>query len=221
MLCQKNSAERVKAELGFGDNRHVISRNQIHEIKRTSKSGSFKGTKISSCKPHRALDYSSEGNGCTYEDSPGIQRNDTISSKTECSKYGSDGGKTHLSSDIRTVQDSSIPGLANVKTEPPNYEEYLTSNVNTLDPMLFRNFVLVKSEVQTAGDGYEDELDHLSLRERMKLLSSRNGSSLYSHRTAECMEKVVPSAVDCRPVVSEPAHTLKVNRSRKRRKTVT
>ncbi|KAI3462168.1 hypothetical protein Pfo_018831 [Paulownia fortunei] len=221
-MVEENSAGTVKGELRFGDQRHMVPGNQIHEIDRTLKSGSSKGTVNSSCKPHHALSHCSRGNISAYTDSLGIQRNDMIfSSEKECFKYESDGGKTLPSGDIRTVQGSDIPSLANIKIEPPNYDGFPSSNVTTLGQMSFRNFVLVKSEVQTAGDAYEDELDHMLLRERMKLLSSSGGPSLDSHQSSKWTSKMFPSALGYRPVASEPAQSLKVNRPRKRRKTVT
>ncbi|KAL7094374.1 hypothetical protein ACP275_11G099800 [Erythranthe tilingii] len=182
-VLEENYAVRAKGELGFGD--------QIHKIDSTSKSLSSRGTRVSSCKRH--------------------QRNEMISSsETECTKNVSDGGKTLLSGDIRTAKYSPIPGLANIKTEPSNNGELPIFNLNTMDQTALRNFVMVKSEVQTTDDAYEDELDHMLLRERMKLLPSKDGPSSDIHHTSQTF----PS------VASNPIH-LKVNRPRKRRKTVT
>ncbi|KAL8038303.1 hypothetical protein ABFX02_11G098000 [Erythranthe guttata] len=202
-VLEENYAGRVKGELGFGD--------QIHKIDGTSKSLLSRSTKVSSCKPHQALDNFSERNKSADEGSSGNQRNEMISSsETECTKNVSDVGKTLLSGDIRTAKYSPIPGLANIKTEPSNDGELPTFNLNTMDQTSLRNFVMVKSEVQTSDDAYEDELDHMLLRERMKLLPSKDGPSSDIHHTSQTL----PS------VASNPTH-LKVNRPRKRRKTVT
>ncbi|KAH6796919.1 hypothetical protein C2S52_021473 [Perilla frutescens var. hirtella] len=127
----------------------------------------------------------------------------------------------NLSADGSIVQTPNIPSLANVKVEPPNLDEFCSSNVTTVGQMPSGNFVLVKTEVQTAGDAHEDDLDHMLLRERMKLLSSRDGASLNTGQSSKPMSKMVDSASGCRPVRSKPAQSLKINHPRKRRKTAT
>ncbi|KAK6154131.1 hypothetical protein DH2020_013770 [Rehmannia glutinosa] len=121
-------AGTVRGEQQFGDEQHVVSGKQIHEIDRILKSGTSKDTLNSSCKPHQALDHCSRGYKSTYADSLGIQRNDMIcSSEKECSKYESDGKKTLLSGNTRTLQGSAVSILANIKIEPPCYNEFQTS----------------------------------------------------------------------------------------------
>ncbi|GFP92649.1 hypothetical protein PHJA_001409100 [Phtheirospermum japonicum] len=112
---------------------------------------------------------------------------------------------------------SAIPSLA----IPPGYDKLQGTNVAAPDQMSFGDFVLVKSEVQTTDDAYGDVLDHMLLRDRMKLLSPRDGPSLDIHQSSKCMSKTVPSAFGCKPVGSTPAPSFKVNRPRKRRRTVT
>ncbi|KAL0381073.1 UNVERIFIED_CONTAM: hypothetical protein Sangu_0171600 [Sesamum angustifolium] len=219
--AEENSTGVVKGELVFGDQRHVPG-NQIHHIHRTLISSSSKDTVNLSCKPNEALGQCSGGNRSTCPDSLGIRRNDMVcSSKKEFLKHESGGGKTLLSGAVRTVHGSAIPNLAKIKIEPPNYDEFQSSNVTTSGQMSFRNLVPVKTEVQVAGNADEDELDHMLLRERMKLLSSSDGPSFDIHQGSECFSKMVPSALGCRPVASKPSLSLKVNRPRKRRKTLT
>lgn len=119
------------------------------------------------------------------------------------------------------MQTPDIQSLANVKVEPPNPDEFQSSTASAVGPMPFSNFVLVKTEVQTAGDGHEDDLDHMLLRERMKLLSSRNAPSLNANRSPKSMSKMMHSDSDCMLDRSKPSHSLKINRPRKRRKTAT
>lgn len=127
----------------------------------------------------------------------------------------------YVSGDCQIVQTPDIPSLANVKLEPPNADEFQSSNESTVGPMPYSNFVLVKTEVQTAGDEHEDDLDHMLLRERMKLLSSRNAPSLNTDRSPKSVSKMTDSDSGCRLDRSKPAHSLKINRPRKRRKTAT
>ncbi|KAL8550171.1 hypothetical protein ACS0TY_008846 [Phlomoides rotata] len=207
-LLEESSPEAVKGELSCGDQRQAVSCNQVHGIDRTFKSGTSYAAENPFSKPTQALNKCSQGNSSFSSDSLRSQRNET------------DRGKTLLSDDIRSVKISAIPKLANVKTEPPSYDEFQNSNENTLGQMSFGNFVLVKNEVQNADDACDDELDHMLLRERMKLLSSRNCPSLDIHQSSKCASEV-PPAPACRPVESKPAQLLKINRPRKRRKTVT
>ncbi|KAL0463387.1 UNVERIFIED_CONTAM: hypothetical protein Slati_0226300 [Sesamum latifolium] len=219
--AEENSAGVVKGDLVFGDQRHVPG-NQIHDSDRTLISCSSKDTVNLSCKPSEALGQCSGGNRSTCPDPLGIRRNHMgCSSEKEFFKHESGGGKTLLSGAVRTSQGSAIPNLAMIKIEPPNYDEFQSSNVATSGQMSFRNLVPVKTEFQVAGNADEDELDHMLLRERMKLLSSSDGPSLDIHQGSECLSKMVPSALGCRPVASKPSLSLKVNRPRKRRKTVT
>lgn len=199
----------MKGELSSGDKRQVVSGNQVNEIDRTSKSGTSNGTVNPFSKPPPALSKFSQGNRSFFSDSLRNQTNEN------------DRGKTLLSDDIRTVKTSAISKLANIKIEPPSYNEFQNSNETMLGQMSFGNIVLVKNEVQNADDACEDELDHMLLRERMKLLSSKNCPSLDIHQSSKCAINVPPSAPECRPVESKPAPSLKINRPRKRRKTVT
>ncbi|KAL6521354.1 hypothetical protein OROGR_017923 [Orobanche gracilis] len=172
----ENSVGAVRGEKQFGNQRHVVSRNQICEIDRILTSG-------------------------TSRDSLGIQRNDTICSSKK-SKV------------------SAVSSLADIKIEPPGYDEFQGINVSSMGQMSFGGFLLAKTEVKTTDDAYEDELDHMLLRDRMRLLSSRD-VIMDIHQSSKCMNKTVPSAFGCRPVASTPAQSFKVNRPRKRRKTVT
>ncbi|KAL6575408.1 hypothetical protein OROMI_012693 [Orobanche minor] len=134
-------------------------------------------------------------------DSLGIQRNDTL-----CSS--------------KKLKVSAVSSTADIKIEPPGYDEFQGINVASMGQMSFGDFLLAKTEIKTTDDAYEDELDHMLLLDRMRLLSSRD-VTMDIHQSSKCMNKTVPSAFGCRPVASTPAQSFKVNRPRKRRKTVT
>ncbi|KAG8373482.1 hypothetical protein BUALT_Bualt11G0028800 [Buddleja alternifolia] len=131
------------------------------------------------------------------------------------------GGKPLLSGNIKNVEGSVIPSLANIKIEPPNCNVYQSSNLNTEGQMSFMNLVLVKSEVEVSGDLNEDELDHMLLRKRMKLLSPKNDPNSNNLNGSKCMSKIIRTSLDYKPVASEPSVPIKINRPRKRRRTVT
>lgn len=127
----------------------------------------------------------------------------------------------YLSGDGPIVQTPDIPSLANVKVEAPNPDDFKSSNASTVGPMSSSNFVPLKAEVHTAGDTLVDDLDHLLLRERMKLLSSRNAPSSNTDQSPISMSKMKHSASGCWLDRSKPTHSVKINRLRKRQKTAT
>ncbi|KAL1540770.1 hypothetical protein AAHA92_25075 [Salvia divinorum] len=101
----------------------------------------------------------------------------------------------YLSGDSRIVRTPDIASLANVKVEAPNPDDFKSSNAN--------------------------DLDHMLLRERMKLLSSRNAPSSNTDQSPKYMSKMTHSASGCWLDRSKPTHSVKINRPRKRRKTAT
>ncbi|KAG6400825.1 hypothetical protein SASPL_137668 [Salvia splendens] len=101
----------------------------------------------------------------------------------------------YLSGDSRIVQTPDIPSLANVKVEAPNPDDFKSSIAN--------------------------DLDHMLLRERMKLLSSRNAPSLNTPQSPISMSKMMHSASGCWLDRSKPTHSVKIDRPRKRKKTAT
>ncbi|PIN11243.1 hypothetical protein CDL12_16152 [Handroanthus impetiginosus] len=212
MMLEENSAGTGKGELRFRDPRHAEPGNQIHEINRTLKSGSSEGI-VSSFKSPQLLGYWPRANRSTFANPSAIKKNNTVySSDKKHLKYESDGGKT-------LVQGSAIPSLGNIKTEPPNYDEFQSFSVTIAGQMSLGNSFSAKSEVDIVV--VEDELDHMLLRDRMKLLSSRQYPSLSINQSSDCMNKTFSSAFRRKQGVSKPAESLKVNRPRKRRKTVT
>ncbi|XP_073295908.1 uncharacterized protein [Primulina huaijiensis] len=155
-------------------------------------------------------------------DSLGIQREDSINfSEKIGSIYESDCGKALLSGSITPAQDSTKQKLANIKVEPPNCHEFESFNVTTVANMSFSHLVSMKEEVDNLDDLYETELDHMLLRDRMKLLSSKNVPRMNIHQNSERLSTTVPSALNSNTGPSKPIQSLKVNRPRKRRKTVT
>lgn len=119
------------------------------------------------------------------------------------------------------MQTPDIPSIANVKVEAPNPDDFKSSNASTVDQMSSSNFVPVKAEVYTADDTLVDDLDHMLLRERMKLLSSRSAPSSNTYQSPKSMSKMTHSASGCWLDRSKPTHSVKINRPRKRHKTAT
>ncbi|CAA0821047.1 Unknown protein [Striga hermonthica] len=190
----------------FGNRRRVLSGNQVDDIDRLLSSVASKDTLYSSSKPH-------QGKRSIYAESLELQNN------SEKRIFKSDGKKTLLSTNAKTVEVSPVSTLTNIKIEPPLSDDFLSMNANVREQMSYVDF-LVKSEVKITDDACEDELDHMLLRDRMKLLS-RDVSSSRIHQGPDCMSKTSFSAFVSRPVAPTPSQSFKVNRPRKRRKTVT
>ncbi|KAA8547704.1 hypothetical protein F0562_004133 [Nyssa sinensis] len=85
----------------------------------------------------------------------------------------------------------------------------------------YTKIVSVKSELETPDESYGDEVDHMLLQDRIKLLASRAVPNFDISRNFKCLGKIVPSARDCSPIVSDSAKPLRINRPKKRRKTAT
>ncbi|XP_073154835.1 uncharacterized protein [Henckelia pumila] len=156
--------------------------------------------------------------------SSGIQRKDSIQfSENVDSIHESDCGRVLQSGSITPAQDSTEPKLANIKVEPRHESESLDvmAVAKMSAKMSFSHLVLKKEEIDNLDDLYEAELDHMLLRERMKLLSSKNVPRMDIHKKSERLSTMDPSALNSNTGSSKPMQSLKVNRPRKRRKTVT
>ncbi|XP_009792878.1 uncharacterized protein [Nicotiana sylvestris] len=116
---------------------------------------------------------------------------------------------------------SPISDLVHVKVEPVDNSMDETTANNGMGTMPHSSTTLVKTEIGISNDSSGDELDHMLLRERMKLFSSRTVPSFEIGRIADCSRKIVSSVSDCTPISSVPAKPLRVSRPRKRRKTAT
>ncbi|GER47085.1 hypothetical protein STAS_24163 [Striga asiatica] len=203
---QEICAGAVREGKQFGNRRRVLSGNQVHDIDRLLSSVASKATVYSSSKPH-------QGKRSLYAESLELQND------SEKRIFKSDSKKTLLSTNAKTVEVSPVSTLKNIKIEPPLSDDFLSMNANGREQMSYVDF-LVKSEVKITDNACEDALDHMLLRDRIKLLS-RDGSSLGVHQGLDCMSKTSFPAFVSRPVAPTPSQSFKVNRPRKRRKTVT
>lgn len=102
-----------------------------------------------------------------------------------------------------------------IKTEP------LDENVETVDKVPVASMVPLKYEQDGADSSCSDELDHILLSERSKLLSQRGRVPSFAIKGTECSSKLAPSDLDCQTSVPEAVKGLGCDRPRKRRKTAT
>ncbi|VFQ99684.1 unnamed protein product [Cuscuta campestris] len=147
--------------------------------------------------------------------------------------------------DLPSHSSNTIPAMVNVKVEPLERIEFDTTgkhaahdpSCNFSLPMkrevhfdstinkhatgipLYKFFLPLKKEVPC--DSIIDELDHMPLRERLKLSSQNVITSSGGNEISASFSKTVPSKIDYTPIASAAAKTKKIYLSRKRRKTTT
>lgn len=129
-------------------------------------------------------------------------------------------GHDYVPANTSSVHTSTLSTLFKVKVEPKD-----DNNFHNLDRNAIRSFsfskLQLKSEFEVSDPLDGDELDHMRLRDRMKMPTMLEDSELKIARNIGCLKKSVPSELGCNPIASESAETIRVNRPRKRRKTAT
>ncbi|KAK3039318.1 hypothetical protein RJ639_028718 [Escallonia herrerae] len=151
-----------------------------------------------------------------------IHENDgTCSSQKSDPDYEKCGGNDLLSGNHKAIISSGVSTFALVKNEPLDNIELHSSDTNAIGNSCFANTIPVKSELEIANESFEDKVDHMLLRERMKLLASWDISSSDIYANFEYHRKFVSTGPDCRPIVRESAVPLSTKRLRKRKKTAT
>ncbi|KAK1361819.1 High-affinity branched-chain amino acid transport system permease protein like [Heracleum sosnowskyi] len=126
------------------------------------------------------------------------------------------GVKDVLSGKHNTVLNTPLATSMNVKLEPLENNEL---DKNILENSLMANLVAVKSEPITSDAFSEDELDHMLLSARIKLLTSGQiaKADIYSKNS----RKTVISSLDCQPILSKSDPPARIKPSRKRKRTAT
>ncbi|KAI3976523.1 hypothetical protein MKX01_008381 [Papaver californicum] len=110
--------------------------------------------------------------------------------------------------------------LVNVKVE--TLETGLASpHKNEPGISLVDKILGIKTEMGVSWISNEDELDHMSLRERLKLLTAKKVSDSEDSRPSECLQKAGPHGEKCKPTASENAKPEVKSRPRNRKKTAT
>ncbi|XVE72237.1 hypothetical protein DITRI_Ditri11bG0023300 [Diplodiscus trichospermus] len=130
---------------------------------------------------------------------------------TECKSHDEDDSFPASSNNIfkyNSVLDTSVK----VKIEPLDYNNLQ----NPEKSKTMGNLVSVKCE-----EDIYDQIDHMLLRDRMKLLTPVEDFDLNSSRDFECLSKSEPAAFGFRPIVPESAKPRRVTCPRKRKKTAT
>ncbi|KAI8029995.1 hypothetical protein LOK49_LG01G02122 [Camellia lanceoleosa] len=210
-----------------GDHTHDVSERNASDFCKTLESGSLNSIIAgSSCTVPHCSTLMESCQGIESGKSGmfiGIQGSDGIcSSKKASTMYEICGGQNYVSGNPHCMHTSVISStFVNIKAEPLDY-----SDVHSLDKSAVCNFpsnsmIPVKSELEIPEEIYGDKLDHMLLRDRIKLLASRDPPNLDNSRNFKCLRKIVPSVRDCSPIVAESSKPLRISRPRKRRKTAT
>lgn len=227
----QHSISRAKKKNHNGDAESLVAGNHTHapainasDFNMTSKSGKSKGiiAGSSSILNHSSSMRSCQGIKSAKPGVAGITENDrTCSSKKASITNESFGGHDFASNPHR------MPGLAlsstfvNIKAEPLDHGDAHKPEKDAAYNSPSNRVVSVKSELEIPEASFGSEVDHMLLRDRIKLLASREPPSLNSSRNFECLKKTVPCVVDCSPIASESAKPIRINRPRKKRKTAT
>ncbi|KAE8021959.1 hypothetical protein FH972_007804 [Carpinus fangiana] len=129
-------------------------------------------------------------------------------------------GQDYVPANTSSVHTSTLSTFFKVKVEPKD-----DNNFHNLDRNAIRSFsfskLRLKSELEVSDPPDGDELDHIRLRDRMKMPTMFEDSELKISRNMGHLKKSVPSEIRCSLIASEPAETIRFNRPRKRRKTAT
>ncbi|CAH9113018.1 unnamed protein product [Cuscuta europaea] len=126
------------------------------------------------------------------------------------------------SHELDLPSDSLCADIVQVKVEPLESIELDTRGKHAKDNPLY-NFSLPVKREEVPYNSSIDELDHMSLRERLQLFS-RNANAICSSGgdgIAVSLIKTVPPMVEPTPISSATAKPVKIQISRKRRKTAT
>lgn len=133
------------------------------------------------------------------------------------------GGQDINGANADAIQNLALSLLARVKDEPVDASESCNEEKNGNQNVFTSELVPVKSELKSEPEFSEflvDELDHLPLIDRMKLLSSGT-PSLDASQNVEFHTKNVASDMDVGIDILESVKPISISRPRKRRKTAT
>ncbi|GAB4827289.1 hypothetical protein Ancab_034178 [Ancistrocladus abbreviatus] len=124
------------------------------------------------------------------------------STSPECSPYGC---LENLTNKPDTVVTPALSLLGRVKLEPLDINESQVQEKNGVENFSIHSILPVKSEPGFSEESTVDELDHLPLMDRMKLLSSGTSCALNISGNlkspdsgSNCLESVIPISV-CQP----------------------
>lgn len=106
-----------------------------------------------------------------------------------------------------------------IKDEPCDESSFHNIGKNTRANNLF-NIKPVKSEQKSFEELDENEIDHMHLGDRMKLLRSREASNVDLSQYSGCLMKNVPSATNS-PLITDSVKPINISLTRKRKKTAT
>ncbi|XP_012086414.1 uncharacterized protein LOC105645422 isoform X2 [Jatropha curcas] len=114
------------------------------------------------------------------------------------------------------MSSSTLLNLVKVKGEPVDNDEFHNQDINSCQER-----ISVKSGMIFFYESNRDKVDHMQLRDRMKLQIPREDFNLNASENFECLRKDFPSSVENGAAVKEASNCVRINRPRKRKKTAT
>ncbi|CAI9111360.1 OLC1v1011569C1 [Oldenlandia corymbosa var. corymbosa] len=211
-LCHP-STKTIKVEVFFDDKEFAMGENRGCGDERTSVSGSSNafGTVPRLDKTSSSSEYYCHESGqVKSRNMTRIEEMDGLSSLQK----NVAGVRTVSRQKLLHMPNLSMSNFVGVKVEPIDINETNIREVS-LTSLPVEKVNLLKVECGNPYDFEKDILDHMLLRERMKLLPSYV-PCLDVHQL-ECTGKIVPSAIDCEPIAKESLKPLKINRLKKRK----
>lgn len=140
---------------------------------------------------------------------------ETLSEKNS-SDLNSSGGHIFVHTNPDGMLSSTISSSVKVKVEASD-----SNDGNSVRDFSFNNVQTVKSELEILDGFCKDELDHMPLQDRIKLLVSGHPSNSVISRKYECFKNILPSPLESSPVGLESVKPPTIKRLRKRKKTAT
>ncbi|XP_057501287.1 uncharacterized protein LOC130785188 isoform X2 [Actinidia eriantha] len=230
LLLSRRSLELRKPvmeeSLVAGNHPDDVPKRTAHVFCKTSKSGSSNGIIAgSSCAVVQcsALVRSCQNTKSATSGVMGIQESDRVCLSKKASTINeSCGGPDFVCANPHSIPSSVLSSTAvNIKAEPLDHGDVHSLEKDSICNFLSNSIRPMKSELEIAGESYGDKLDHMLLRDRIKLLASREATNLDYSRKLKCSKRIVPPGLDRSSVAAESSKPLKINRPRKRRKTAT
>ncbi|XP_061374654.1 uncharacterized protein LOC133316875 [Gastrolobium bilobum] len=215
-----NQAFEVNEEIYSADGKMTVARDQCHDLTKGSNTSLFELPLGATSGSSLSTDYASPKSTKSVI-SAGLQEHDHIfKSRGMITQFDSrkDQGVMPINNDGPST--STCPISFKIKDEP--WDNIEIHNVNR-DAMGSISVELpnVKSEWEVHSEYQDDQVEHMSLIDRLNFLMSGEDSSLNISTSSSFLKKTKPSSFVSSSIFSESAEPLSIKCPRKRKKTAT
>lgn len=173
----------------------------------------------SSCGTHQCSSSPCYCSGTEMNRSDAFKNIQESSSEKTSNDYKFCGGQIFVPTNPDGLLGSTSSSFVKAKVEPLDSNDLHNIDKNSVGEFSFGNIQTVKSESNVTVNFTEDEVDHMLLKDRIKLLESGEVSDSVIFR--KCSNNLVPSAIESDPVFLDSLKPVTINRPRKRKKTAT